>query len=162
MANASRNIREAILWVATRRANASKKPLLHLGHNLMRALIGERLVPRTIVLKNLCGALTSGSGYHFGAMTIAEKQSQTACFLCCLYRALAAIGHCVMLKTHNKPQYVQFGKGWLRPLRGSRGKQFEIVPFPHPLTAQEAGKALQDWKGAVVEEDKTSKPSTGQ
>jgi len=101
-------------------------------------------------------------GYHFGAMTIAEKQSQTACFLCCLYRALAAIGHCVMLKTHNKPQYVQFGKGWLRPLRGSRGKQFEIVPFPHPLTAQEAGKALQDWKGAVVEENKTSKPSTGQ
>jgi len=162
MANASRNIREAILSVATRRANASKKPLLHLGHNLIRALIGERLVPRTIVLKNLCGALTSGSGYHFGAMTIAEKQSQTACFLCCLYRALAAIGHCVMLKTHNKPQYVQFGKGWLRPLRGSRGKQFEIVPFPHPLTAQEAGKALRDWKGAVVEEDKTSKPSTGQ
>lgn len=67
-----------------------------------------------------------------------------------------------MLKTHNKPQYVQFGKGWLRPLRGSRGKQFEIVPFPHPLTTQEAGKALQDWKGAVVEENKTSKPSTGQ
>ena len=91
-----------------------------------------------------------------------RKAVSTACFLCCLYRALAAIGHCVMLKTHNKPHYVQFGKGWLRPLRGSRGKQFEIVPFPHPLTAQEAGKALQDWKGAVVEEDKTSKPSTGQ
>ena len=123
---------------------------------------GKASTEQYFVLKNLCGALTSGSGYHFGVMTIAEKQSQTACFLCCLYRALAAIGHCVMLKTHNKPQYVQFGKGWLRPLRGSRGKQFEIVPFPHPLTAQEAGKALQDWKGAVVEENKTSKPSTGQ
>ena len=47
---------------------------------LMRALIGERLGPRTIVLKNLCGALTGGSGYHFGAMTIAEKQSQPLAF----------------------------------------------------------------------------------
>jgi DNA (cytosine-5)-methyltransferase 1 len=47
---------------------------------LMRALNGERLGPRTIVLKNLCGALTGGSGYHFGAMTIAEKQSQPLAF----------------------------------------------------------------------------------
>jgi len=32
--NASRNIGQAILSLATRRANASEKPLLHLGHNL--------------------------------------------------------------------------------------------------------------------------------
>ena len=34
MANASRNIREAFLSVATRQANASENLLFHIGHNL--------------------------------------------------------------------------------------------------------------------------------